>query len=77
VPTPSATKRANACTSTPAPATSSTTPATRNGSHHPGRSVASQPVSHQGTTPATTPGASAKNTALPTAAPALPMGPAY
>ncbi len=41
---------------------------TRSGSQYGNRSRTSQPVSHQGTSPATTPGTSTRKTKLPTAA---------
>jgi hypothetical protein len=75
VPEPSATKRTNACTSTTTPAASSTAPATRSGTQAQDGCGwrTRQPVSHQGTRPATTPGASTKNTTLTAAAAGLRM----
>ena len=65
---PSITNRANALTRTAAAQIVSTAPITRTGSQN-GSGVSNrQPVSHQGTTPATTPGASAKKIPLPAAA---------
>src|SRR6266496_1457444 len=70
VPAPSATNRTKAVTSTATPAAMRTPPATRSGAQaHHGRGWRTrQPVSHQGSRPATTPGASTKKTAVPAAA---------
>ena len=51
-----------------APAASRITPATRSGSQYGSGSRTSQPVSSHGISPATTPGASTRNTRLPSAA---------
>jgi len=59
--------------STAAPAPASTAPATRTGAGY-GLPVR-QPVSHQGTSPVTTPGAITRNTAVPAAAVILRIGP--
>src|SRR5690242_468661 len=68
VPRPSATNRAKAWTSTIAPRMSRISPATRTGAHPASDPRTCHRVSHQGTRPATTPGATAKNSTLPTAA---------
>src|SRR5215213_891524 len=77
VPTPSTTTRTNALINTTAPAAIRTAPTTRSGvTAQNGRGCRTrQPVSHQGTSPATTPGASAKKTTLPTAAAVLRIRP--
>src|SRR5690349_13367469 len=68
VPRPSATNRAKAWTRTIAPRMSMISPATRTGAQWASGPRTCHRVSHQGTTPATTPGAAAKNSALPAAA---------
>ena len=65
VPMPSITKRAKACNSTATPAAMSSAPANRSPIHG---SADRQPVISQGTSPATTPGATRRNTTLPSAA---------
>ena len=56
-----------------APVTSMTSPVTRTVAQWVSGPRTRQPVSHQGTRPATTPGAIAKNSALPAAAVDLRM----
>src|SRR6185312_6585035 len=73
VPRPSATNRAKAWTRTIAPRMSMISPATRTGAQWASGPRTCHRVSHQGTTPATTPGAAAKNSVLPTAAAGLRM----
>src|SRR5919199_2062539 len=68
VPKPSTTKRTNALTSTISPARSSNPPSTRTGAQYGRGSRACQRVNNHGIRPTTTPGATRKNTALPTAA---------
>src|SRR5215471_1612179 len=62
---PSIAKRTNASSRTVAPRASPTQPNARS---HPAAPLALQPVSNQGIRPATTPGARARNTAVPAAA---------
>src|SRR5690348_634920 len=64
---------AKAATRTAAPAAIITTPATRTGTGH--ELPACQPVSHHGTSPATTPGATTRNTTLPATAVSFRIGP--
>src|SRR5262245_6374872 len=68
VPSPSMTNRAKAWTRTNAPRTRRITPPTRRAAQWASGPRTCQCVSHQGTRPATTPGATAKNSALPAAA---------
>ena len=65
VPIPSRAKRANALSSATTAAPSSSAPAARSGQ---GQERDSHPVSSHGTRPATVPGATTRNSALPMAA---------
>src|SRR6516165_2583487 len=69
VPRPSSANCANDPSSVAAPAAISSPPATRTGTGHP--PPCCQPVSHQGTSPATTPGATTRKPALPAMAAAF------
>src|SRR5215813_2482193 len=73
VPMPSVTNRANAWRSTAVPQMIRSAPNARNGSQGANGSQSRQRVSHQGTTPATKPGARTKKIKLPNAATALRM----
>src|SRR3954468_3776367 len=65
---PSTTNRAKAWTSKAVPASRIRTPSRRAGSQYVSAAPGRHRVSHQGSRPATVPGARAKNTALPAAA---------